>query len=56
MDNEVRPCKACKSVEYDNIDQELFEYTDDGRIILEPTTCDMCNPELVHVPFTSELH
>lgn len=56
MEHEVRPCKNCKSTDYDNIDQEDFDYTDDGRLILEPITCDMCNHELVGSPDKSELH
>jgi len=55
-DNEIKPCKNCKSTDYDNIDQEDFDYTEDGRIILEPTTCDICNPELTYTPPRDEMH
>lgn len=56
MENDIRPCKSCKSVHYDNIDQDDFDYTEDGRIILEPITCDMCNPDLINIPPIKEMH
>lgn len=42
-----RLCKKCGAENYDNCDQEHFEHTEDGKVIVEPASCDKCNFELV---------
>lgn len=54
--NEYRPCKNCGSKEYDNADQVSFDYTPDGKLIVEPDTCDLCNVELVNPPPKKRMH
>ena len=41
------PCKNWKSCEYDNIEQDNFEEAEDGKIKIEPSSCDKCNLELM---------
>lgn len=54
--NEYRPCKACGSKDYDNAEQVAFDYTPDGKLIVEPVSCDMCNIELVNKPPKKKMH
>lgn len=54
--NEYRPCKACGSKEYVNAEQVAFDYTPDGKLIVEPVSCDMCNIELVNKPSKKKMH
>lgn len=55
MEDDVRPCKKCGNTDYDNMEQDDFDHTDDGRLILEPESCDKCNFELMLSP-SNELH
>lgn len=38
-----KPCKNCKTLDYDNADQENFNHTEDGKLIVEPDRCDQCD-------------
>lgn len=40
-------CKACGSDVYDNADFPDPDFSDDGKIIVRPTSCDQCNFSLV---------
>lgn len=51
MDDIVyKPCKKCKSTDYDNSDQKAYDHDKDGLLIIEPDQCDMCNFELMLSP------
>lgn len=56
MDDSVyKPCKKCGATDYDNCDQPDFDYTPDGKLIVEPVECDKCNFELLLSP-SNEVH
>lgn len=38
-----RPCKKCGALNYDNCDQIEFDHTEDGKVIIEPVSCDICD-------------
>lgn len=37
------PCKKCGSTEYDQCDKETITELPDGRLCIEPLTCDCCD-------------
>lgn len=42
-----KPCKNCKSLNYDNADCKDPTFTKDDKILFEPNKCDQCDFELV---------
>ena len=60
LEIEYKPCKKCGSTNYDNANwvepvnpDEIF--TADGKIIYEPTTCDVCDFSLL-IPTSNYEH
>lgn len=45
-----KPCKKCKSTEYDNSEQQAYDHDKNGLLIIEPDQCDECNFELMLSP------
>jgi hypothetical protein len=42
-----KPCKNCKRTDYDNADVKEPEFTDDGKVEVEPDKCDKCDFNLM---------
>lgn len=48
MENYVyKPCRKCGSVSYTNTDGETFKELPNGKLSVQPTTCDKCTFDLM---------
>lgn len=42
-----KPCKKCGSTVYKNTKGELFKEVPDGRLSVQPSSCDKCDFDLM---------
>ena len=44
-----KPCKKCGATDYNQSNQVAWDTTPDGKTIVEPEECDVCNLDLAEM-------